>query len=445
MPYIANTAEDRKEMFAAVGCSSMEELWRLAGVEFSAPALEHIAAGKSEFEVSRELRRLAAKNAVELTCFLGMGYYDHLIPAAVDALSAQPEFYTAYTPYQAEASQGTLQSIFEYQSMICRLTDMDVANASLYDGGTALFEAMMMAVRATRRRKAIISEAVSPIFRKMVRCYSRSLEVELIEVPAGSEDSSEPGALLAAADDSVACVLVQYPNAFGAVEDWSDFTARLREKGVLSICSTYPVALSLLKTPGSMGFDIVTGEGQSLGMPLSFGGPYLGFMAVREKLMRKMPGRVVGRAHDAAGREGFVLTLQAREQHIKRENATSNICSNENLCALRALIHLSCLGKQGFADVGALAAANAVRAREELLAIPGVEPVGGKAFFNEFVVKLPIDAAEAAGRLIDRGYAAGFPLGRYYAGRENQLLVAVTEKRTLEEIKQFAAAMEAVL
>ena len=445
MPYVANTDDDRGEMLAAVGFSSADELFAAAGLTEPPPELSGIPEGKSEYEVMRELRRLGAENAAGLVNFLGMGYYDHVIPAAVDALAGQSAFYTAYTPYQPEASQGTLQAIFEYQSMICRLTDMEVANASLYDGGAALFEAMMLAVRATRRRRAVISEAVSPIFRRMVECYSRNLDVELVTVPGGPGDDSAQGALLAAADDRCACVIVQYPNVFGAVEDWSGFTSALRERGVLSVCSTYPVALALLKTPGEMGFDVVTGEGQSLGIPLSFGGPYLGFMAVREKLMRKMPGRLVGRATDAAGREGFVLTLQAREQHIRREGATSNVCSNENLCALRALVYLACVGRRGFVDAARVCADNAVRARTELLKIDGVKPVGGSAFFNEFAVELPLDAAEVAGRLVDRGFAAGFPLGRYYAGRENQLLVALTEKRTTEEIKRFAAALEAVL
>jgi len=445
MPYVANTDADRREMLDSIGRGSVDELYAAAGIAEPPPELAAIADGRSEFEVVRELRRLGAKNTSGLVNFLGMGYYDHVIPAAVDALSGQSAFYTAYTPYQPEASQGTLQAIFEYQSMICRLTGMDVSNASLYDGGAALFEAMMLAVRATRRRRAVISEAVSPIFRRMIECYSRNLDVELLTVPAGPGDGSAQSALLESADDKTACVLVQYPNVFGAVEDWSVFTSALRERGVLSICSTYPVALALLKTPGEMGFDVVTGEGQSLGIPLSFGGPYLGFMAVREKLMRKMPGRLVGRARDDAGREGFVLTLQAREQHIKREGATSNVCSNENLCALRALIYLACVGKQGFIDVARLSADNAVRARAELVKIDGVKPVGGNAFFNEFVIELPGDAAEVAGRLIDRGFAAGFPLGKYYPGRENQLLVALTEKRTVEEIKQFAAALEAVL
>ena len=443
MPYIANTLEDTTEMLRTVGCSSFEELWKLVGVELPPPPL-NLPPGLSEYEVVCRLRRLASKNAVDLVNFLGAGYYDHLIPAAVSEITGRTEFYTAYTPYQPEASQGTLQAIYEYQTMICRLTAMPVANASLYDGGTALFEAMMLACRVTGKRRVVLSEAVSPIFRRMIRCYCCNLDIELLEVPAGPADSAI-GKLLVAVTPETACVLVQYSNVFGTVEDWSAFTAAVHDRKALAVCSTYPIALALLTPPGEMGFDIVTGEGQSLGIPLSFGGPYLGFMAVTEKYLRKMPGRVVGRTVDGAGREGFVLTLQTREQHIRRENAMSNICSNENLCALSALAYLSCVGKQGLIDVARACAANAVFAREQLLAIDGVEAVGGEAFFNEFVIRLPLDAAEAVGRLIDKGYAAGFPLGRYYPERGNQLLVAVTEKRTREEIKGLANALEAVL
>ncbi|QSH40707.1 aminomethyl-transferring glycine dehydrogenase subunit GcvPA [Lentisphaerota bacterium ZTH] len=444
MPYIANTQADREEMFKHIGCADFAEMWRQAQVTVPEPSLDSLPHGLSEFEVVSNLKQLAAKNASELVNFLGAGYYDHIIPAAVSDITSRTEFYTAYTPYQPEASQGTLQAIYEYQSMICRLTGMPVANASLYDGGTALFEAMMMAVRATRRRQVVISEAVSPIFRKMIECYSSNLDIELISVPAGTADSNQQ-ALLDAVTDATACVMVQYPNVFGTIEDWSEFTAQIHAGKAMAVCSTYPISLALLTPPGELGFDIVTGEGQSMGIPLSFGGPYLGFMAVTEKLMRKMPGRICGRTADADGREGFVLTLQTREQHIRREAAMSNICTNENLCALSALVYLSCVGKQGLIDVAELCAAKAVFAREQLLAIKGVEPVGGDAFFNEFVIKLPMDAGEAVGKMIDKGFAAGFPLGRYYADRSNQLLVAVTEKRTREEIKALANALEGVL
>ncbi|MDD5727480.1 MAG: aminomethyl-transferring glycine dehydrogenase subunit GcvPA [Victivallales bacterium] len=444
MPYIANTPEDQQAMFKTISCTDFKDMWRRSQVNVPEPSLDNIPEGMSEFEVISKLRRLAAKNAVELHTFIGAGYYDHIIPAAVGEISSRSEFYTAYTPYQPEASQGTLQAIYEYQSMICRLTGMPVANASLYDGGTALFEAMMLAIRTARRRQVVVSEAVSPIFREMLNAYSSNLNIELIQIPAGNDDSNQEQ-LLKAVSERTACVIVQYPNFFGTIEAWEDFTRQIHEKKALAVCSTYPVALALLTPPGELGFDVVTAEGQSLGNSLNFGGPYLGIMAVTEKLMRKMPGRICGRTVDSDGRDGFVLTLQTREQHIRRENATSNICSNENLCALNALVYLACVGKQGLIRVAELCAAKAAYARNLLLAVDGVEAVGGEAFFNEFVVKLPGDAAEITGRMIDKGFAAGFPLGRYYPDRKDQLLIAVTEKRTKEEIKALATALEAVL
>ena len=445
MPYIANTDSDRAEMLRAAGFSSIGEMWEKAGVKFPYPALSEIPEGHSEYEVLKHLERLAAQNATNLVNFVGGGYYDHIIPSAVDSIISRGEFYTAYTPYQPEASQGTLQAIYEYQTAICRLTGMEVSNASLYDGGTALFEAMMMSVKITGRRQVVISGAVSPIFRRMIDCYCINLDVERIEVPAGTGTDSNLENLGKALSDKTACVIVQYPNFFGGIEDYSGIAAAAHANGALAVCSTYPIALSVLKTPGEMDFDIVTGEGQSMGIPLSFGGPYLGFMAVKSKHMRKMPGRIVGRTTDLDGKEGFVLTIQTREQHIRREHATSNICSNESLCALSALVYLTMVGKQGFVHVGDLCMSKAVFARNELLKIKGVEPVGNGAFFNEFVIKVPCDAAELVGKLIDKGFAAGFPLGRYYSDRHDQLLIAVTEKRSREEIKALANAMEAFL
>ncbi|MDD5596410.1 MAG: aminomethyl-transferring glycine dehydrogenase subunit GcvPA [Victivallaceae bacterium] len=444
MPYIANTSEDQQAMLAAISCADFTDMWRKSQVTVPEPPLLNIPEGMSEFEVISKLRKLAAKNATELHTFIGAGYYDHIIPAAVSEITGRSEFYTAYTPYQPEASQGTLQAIYEYQSMICRLTGMPVSNASLYDGGTALFEAMMLAIRTTRRRQVVVSEAVSPIFRKMLDAYSSNLNIELIQISAGIDDSAQKE-LLKAVSERTACVIVQYPNFFGTIEAWSEFNEKVHEKKALSVCSTYPVSLALLTPPGELDFDIVTAEGQSLGNNLNFGGPYLGIMAVTEKLMRKMPGRVCGRTVDSEGKDGFVLTLQTREQHIRRESAMSNICSNESLCALSALVYLACVGKQGLIQVAELCAAKAAYARQLLLEIEGVEAVGGNAFFNEFVIQLPGDAAEIVGKLIDKGFAAGFPLGRYYPGRKNQLLVAVTEKRTKEEIKALATALEAVL
>jgi glycine dehydrogenase subunit 1 len=433
-------------MFETVGCKDFNDLWEKAGIKAPPPNLESLPPGKSEFEVMQHLRKLAQVNASELTNFVGGGYYDHIIPAAVGEITGRSEFYTAYTPYQPEASQGTLQAIYEYQSAICRLTSMPVSNASLYDGGTALFEAMMMAVRISRKRQAVISEAVSPIFRKMIHCYSSNLDVELIEVPTDDKTGSNPQALLDAATDKTACIIVQYPNVFGTVEEWTSTIDKLHERKILAVCSTYPIALAMLKPPGEMGFDIVTGEGQSMGIPLSFGGPYLGFMAVAQKHMRKMPGRICGKTVDSDGTPGFVLTLQAREQHIRRAGAMSNICSNENLCALSALAYLTCIGKEGLKEVARLCAAKAVFARNELIKIKDVSVLEQDTpFFNEFVIKLPGDASEIVGKMIDKGFAAGFPLGRYYPDRQDQLLVAVTEKRTREEIKALANALEAVL
>ena len=443
MPYIANTDSDRQEMLNAIGCSNFEEMWEKSEVTEPYPEI-NIPHGRSEFEVTRITQELAAKNATQLVNFVGGGYYDHIIPSAVSEITGRSEFYTAYTPYQPEASQGTLQAIFEYQTAICRLTGMDVSNASLYDGGTALFEAMMLAVRTTRKRRAVICGAVSPIFRKMIHCYSNNLDVELVEISSGIADSDQQ-ALLNAIDDKTACVIIQFPNFFGVVEDWTDFVSEVHKKKALAVCSVYPTALALLKTPGEMGFDIVTAEAQCLGIPLSFGGPYLGIMATTKKCMRKMPGRVVGQTVDKDGKTGYVLTLQTREQHIRRSEAMSNICSNENLCVLSAVTYMTLLGKEGLRDVAKLSASKAVFAKEMLTRIKGIELLDDKPFFNEFVIKLPDDAATIVQKLIDKGYAAGFPLGAYYEDRKNQLLISVTEKRTKEEIKGLANAMEAVL
>ena len=445
MSYIANTDEDIRLMLDKIGFNSIRQLWAATGIPECNTDFTSLPDALSEYEVASELKKLSLQNSVNLVSFLGAGYYDHIIPAVVNAVTSRSEFYTAYTPYQPEASQGTLQAIYEYQTAICRLTGMEVANASMYDGGTALFEAMMMAVRITGRRKAVISAAVSPIYREIIKCYSKNLDIELLEIPAGLLDSNQQGLADAAGDDT-ACILVQYPNVFGTVEEWSETVELIHKKKTLAVCSVYPQALSLLKTPADMGFDIVTGEGQSLGLPLNFGGPYLGFMAAEKRLMRKMPGRIAGRTTDKNGKEAFVLTLQAREQHIRRAKAMSNICSNENLCALAAVVYLTGLGKSGMVRIGELCASKATFAKEQILQIDGVEEVGKDIpFFNEFVISLPMDASEFVGKMINKGYAAGFPLGKYYKDRTNQLLIAVTEKRTKEEIKGLANSMEAIL
>ena len=409
-----------------------------------APRSFNLPSGKSEFEVTEHLRRIAAKNAVDLVPFIGGGYYDHYVPAAVTALVSRGEFTTAYTPYQPECSQGTLQALYEFQSSICTLTGMEVANASLYDGGTALYEAAMMAIRLTGRHKIIMDGGVSPIYRKILKTYTSNLHYQFTETPVahGQSDRAEITQLL---DEDTAAVILQNPNFFGAIDDHADIVERAHRAGALVIESVYPVSLGLLKTPGEMDADIVTGEGQSLGLPLNFGGPYLGFMATRKKFIRAMPGRIVGQTLDKNGKRCFVNTLQAREQHIRREKATSNICTNVSLCAVQALIYMSLLGKEGIRELAQLNLDKAEFARQEIGKVPGVEVKRSSPTFNEFTVLLPKDASQVVKAMIAKGFAAGFPLGRYYPGMEKYMIVAVTEKRTKEEITRYAKSLKEVL
>jgi len=443
MTYIANTDEDRRAMLAELGLDSVEDLFADVPAELRAESLD-LAPGRSELEVLDHLRGLSEKNSTHLVSFLGGGFYDHFVPAAVDSILSRGEFFTAYTPYQPEGSQGTLQAIFEFQSAICRLTEMEVANASLYDGGTALYEAMMMAMRITRRRKIVVDKGVSPIYRNMLHCYTSNLSIDFEEVPTrdGLADRDEIAKRI---DKETAAVMVQNPNFFGCIDDYSDLGQAAHDAGALMVVSAYPIALGILKTPGEMGADIAVGEGQSLGLPLSFGGPYLGYMAALQKHVRKMPGRIAGEAKDIEGKRGFVLTLQAREQHIRREKATSNICSNEALCALAASAYLTFLGKQGLREVAELCAAKAAYTRDRLLAIPGVTSRFDAPFFNEFVIDLPREAGDVIGKLIEKHLAAGFPLDRYYRDMGSSMLIAVTEKRTKEEIGMLADALEGIL
>ncbi|MDO5576308.1 MAG: aminomethyl-transferring glycine dehydrogenase subunit GcvPA, partial [Fibrobacter sp.] len=380
----------------------------------------------------------------DLTCFLGGGFYDHFIPSAVDALVSRSEFYTAYTPYQPELSQGTLCATYEYQTDICRLTQMDVSNASLYDGGTALHEAVQMAWHINGKKKVVVDTGVNPVYRKMLKTYAVNRSLEIVEIDT-KNSKCDREKLFASLDENTAAVVVQNPNFFGVIDDHSDIAEKCRSLGIISIQSVYPVALALIKTPGEQGFDIAVGEGQSLGIPLSFGGPYLGFMAVQKKYVRKMPGRIVSRTVDNCGREGFVLSLQAREQHIRREKAASNICSNEALCAIRAHIFLSLLGKNGFQELASLCIDKTHYAQETLKKIPGVKVDCSLPVFNEFVIELPVSASDAAEKMLANGFAAGLPLGKYYPEMDNCLLVAVTEKRTVDEINRFAEVLEEIV
>ncbi|MCU0666700.1 MAG: aminomethyl-transferring glycine dehydrogenase subunit GcvPA [Candidatus Omnitrophica bacterium] len=443
MSYVPHTKEDIQEMLKVIGVSSIDELFGDIPPALR-PKSFNIPPGKSEFEVTKHLHRLATKNATNLINFVGAGFYDHFIPAAVDAIVNRPEFYTAYTPYQPECSQGWLQAIYEYQTIICELTGLDVSNASLYDGGTALYEALMMAIRLTGRNKIIMDSGVNLIYRTMLYTYTSNLSIEFVEIPIehGKSSRSDFSKHL---DDKTAAVIIQNPNFFGVVDDYSDVVEQVHKFGALAIASVYPVSLGMLKSPGEMGFDIATGEGQSLGIPLSFGGPYLGFMSAKKGLVRQMPGRIVGQTVDSQGKRAFVLTLQTREQHIRREKATSNICSNEALCALRAVVFAALLGRDGLKELAQLNYQKSEYAKNVLSRVSSVQVKKSSSTFNEFTVLLPRDADDVVHRMIEKGFACGFPLGRFYKGMDNYLLVAVTEKRTKEQINSFVDALEAVL
>ncbi|MFZ3208295.1 MAG: aminomethyl-transferring glycine dehydrogenase subunit GcvPA [Geobacteraceae bacterium] len=441
--YCPNTQEEIREMLAAIGVASVEELFSPIPAALRAQSFD-LPYGVSEFEMLQRMQELAWENAQGITNFIGGGCYDHLIPAVVDHLSGRAEFYTAYTPYQPECSQGTLQALFEYQTSICRLTGMDVSNASLYDGGSALAEAAMMALRITNRARLVMDGSVNPFARRIVRTYLANLDIEIVESPPNGVDANLQ-ALTAALDDRTAAVIVQNPNFFGSIDDLSGLAELAHDRGALLVASVYPVSLGLVKSPGEMGADIVVGDGQSLGNPLSFGGPSFGFIAAASKHIRNMPGRIVGQTIDREGRRGFVLTLQAREQHIKRHKATSNICSNQSLCALRGLIFLSSLGKEGFRELARLNYDKAHYAKEALSAIKGVSVLNIAPIFNEFTLALPKSADMVVERLLASDIAAGVPLGAYYRGMENCLVVTITEKRSKGEIDRLARKLEETL
>ncbi len=432
MPYIPHTPEQQKQMLEIIGLGSMDDLFQDIPDHLK-PRSFDLPPGKSEMEVTGFLRQLSSRNSTGLKSFLGAGFYDHYIPAAAPAMISRSEFYTAYTPYQAEASQGSLQALFEYQSAMCRLFDMEYANASVYDGGTAIYEAMMMAVRHIKRRKIIISGDLSPIYQHMLKCYTKNLRLEL-KVIDHLQGLPMMENLMDVLDENCAALIVQNPNFFGNILDYTEIFAHCHKLGIVSIASVYPVMQSVLKTPGEMGADIAVAEGQSLGLPLNFGGPYLGVMTCARHLIRQMPGRIVGKTKDSEGRDGFVLTLQAREQHIRREKATSNICSNQSLCALQALAYICLMGPSGLQGVALKSMDLAHYAAKKLTDIDGVRLLNNSPFGNEFALTLPVSAYDLIGELVQKNFVPGFPLGRYYPGMDNCLLMACTEKISKQDI-----------
>lgn len=439
MSYVPHTAEDQKVMLGAVGAASLEELFADIPQKLRNPQI-NLPAPLSELELLEHLSDLEAMNRYPVrrgNYFIGGGAYNHHIPAAVDELCGRSEFYTAYTPYQAEISQGMLQAIFEYQTTIARITGMDVANASLYDGGTAVYEACVVAVNHTRRARVVYDTALNPHYRQVLASYGQNAMIQMQELPYAPEAGGNLPAFTAALDKNTAAVIVQYPDFFGRISDFTALAEACHANKTLLIMVCNPLALGVLKTPGECGADIAVGDAQPLGLPLSYGGPYLGYIACREALLRKLPGRIVGETVDREGKRGFVLTLQAREQHIKRERATSNICSNQALCALRALVYCTVMGKAGFAQAAALSMQKAAYARETLGAVPGARVVFAGSHFNEFVLRLDKPVMDLF-RQLGHSLEPGIRLNRWYPELADCLLVAVTELNRATDIDRYA-------
>ncbi len=428
-------------MLAAIGLDDVEPLFSRIPAGLRQPKLR-LPPPLSEPELLAEMQALAGQNRHlgQMACFLGGGAYHHFIPSVVDAITSRGEFLTSYTPYQPEVSQGTLQSIFEFQSLVCELTGLEVANASLYDGASALAEAALMATGITRRDRVVAARTVHPEYRQVVRTYFSGRNLELA-VAAGEGAALPPNVARQALDGQTAALIVQQPNFFGGVEDLESLADVAHERGTLLIVAFNPIALGLLRSPGECGADIAVGEGQPLGLPAGFGGPYLGLMATRSAYLRQMPGRLVGMTNDDRGQRGFVLTLQAREQHIRREKATSNICTNEGLCALAATVYLSMMGPQGLRQVAELCLRRAHYAAERLAALPGYALAYSDSFFHEFVLRCPRPPAEINARLLEAGIIGGLELRAWYPELADSLLFCVTEMNSRAQIDRLVDAL----
>ena len=441
--YIANTPEEQKRMLGVIGAASIEELLIRIPGKVRLPRPLGIPASIAETDLIRHMKALAARNADadSHVCFMGAGSYDHYVPSPINHLISRGEFFTAYTPYQPEASQGTLRTIYEYQTMIAELTGMDVANASIYDGASSLAEAALMAHAATGRTEIVLSRGVNPLYKRATATYCEGPGVRMRDA-AAPEGVTDLAAAKKTVGPKTAALVIQTPNFYGCLEDVAAAAEAAHAAGALLVVVADPVNLGVLEGPGRLGADIVVGEGQGLGVPMSFGGPNLGVFAAKNDLVRRMPGRLVGATVDRDGERGFVLTLQTREQHIRRAKATSNICTNVALCALMATIYLATLGRRGLVRVGELSAAKAHYAAERLAKIPGVSLRFAAPFFKEFALKLPKPPERVASRLARQGFLAGVPLKSFDRSLGDCLLVAVTEKRTKAEIDAFAAALE---
>ena len=438
MTFIPHSPDERDAMLETIGVKSLEELFKDIPEQHRFPDLQ-LPQSLTEMEAAAELGELALSNEnirTNLVSFLGAGAYNHYIPAAVDHILRRSEFSTAYTPYQPEISQGTLQATFEYQSLIVSLTGMEVSNASHYDGATAVAEAVNMAFAQFRgkRTRVVLSPSLNPQYRAVVRTYTQEMSLTIVGDDPSADLMPDSASLVPLIDDNTALVVVQYPDFFGRIYDFTSLVEAAHNQGALVCIAANPIALGLLKAPGDMGADIVCGEGQPLGIPLSFGGPYLGFFATRKKYIHKMAGRLVGETVDSRSQRAYVLTLTAREQHIKRERATSNICSNQGLMALAAAIYLSLLGRQGLRQVAELCYHKAHYAAENIAGVPGYSLALSAPFFHEFVVQCPQPVAEINAHLLEHGFLGGYDLGQDYPALKDHMLLAVTEMNTKDEI-----------
>ncbi|MBN2145796.1 MAG: aminomethyl-transferring glycine dehydrogenase subunit GcvPA [Anaerolineales bacterium] len=445
--FIPHTDAEREAMLRSIGVESLESLFQAVPARHRFPQL-NLPPTLTEMEAAAELQDMAWANETtrDLICFLGAGAYNHYVPAAVDAMIRRGEFLTAYTPYQPELSQGTLQAIFEYQSLVAALTGMEVCNASHYDGATAVAEAVNMAYANFRgkRSKVVLSPSLHPQYRQTVRTYTDPMPLTLVGDEPGVDLAQGPQALIPLIDANTALVVVQYPDFFGRIYDYSSLAQAAHAAGALLCIAINPIALGILKTPGEMDADIVTGEGQPLGVPLSYGGPYLGLFATRKEYVRKMAGRLAGETVDNRGQRAYVLTLTAREQHIRREKATSNICTNQGLIALASAVYLSLLGKNGLRQLAELNYQKAHYAAQRFASVAGFGLWSNEQFFNEFVLKSPAPIAEVNELLLDHGILGGYDLGKDYPALENHMLLAVTELNTREDIETMTEVLREV-